>query len=131
MNEPTQGDDARDEGRQYTDGLLALGSTLARVAGPVGKVGGAHAERAFNLLIAAQEALRAAAGRLTTRSSGPPGDAAAVRAWLHELRTPATAMAGWAQLLTYAQDETTQVRATQAIERNAERLRRLLSEPPA
>jgi nitrogen-specific signal transduction histidine kinase len=40
-------------------------------------------------------------------------------------------MAGWAQLLADAQDETAQVRATEAIERNAERLRRLLSEPPA
>ncbi len=131
MNELTPGGEGREEERQYADSLRALGSALARAAGPVEQAGGAHTERVLDLLGAAHEALRTAAERFTAPASRPPtGDAAAVRAWLHELRTPGTAMVGWAQMLALVQDAPGRLRATQAIERNAERLIRLLSQPP-
>lgn len=64
--------------------------------------------------------------------AGSPGtrDPETLRHWLHELRTPVTAIAGWVHMLDEVPREATRIRATDAIERNAKRLSEVLAHRP-
>ena len=115
-----------------SEALDGLAHSLAGVVALLQRAGGAEGGRLIPVIHPALDAFRAAAAGLTARSaaSASPGSET-LAVWLHELRAPITAMAGWAQILTTLPDDTRRIPARETIERNVRRLMELLAHPPA
>jgi signal transduction histidine kinase len=75
---------------------------------------------------------RAALSTVAAEVAWPGGRTAptALAAWLHDLRSPVTAIMGWAQMLGLPGDPAIHARAVEAIDRNTKLLRELLGNPP-
>jgi hypothetical protein len=92
---PAPRGDGKTHARTATSSSYSLrGSPTASLASS--KPGGVGAERLVELARAAVQTLEAAAGQV----AGPAGslgarDPEAMRHWLHDLRTPVTAITGW------------------------------------
>ena len=88
----------------------------------------ADRDRLVGLLHQAWAALSTAAAEVAWPVGGTAPAALAV--WLHDLRSPVTAIMGWAQMLGLPGDPAIHARAVEAIDRNTKLLRELLGNPP-
>ena len=123
--------DARADTHGDGDVLLELASLLADSVPRLERAEGVGAERCLELVRAGVQTLEAAARHCVGPADSPGArDPEALRHWLHELRAPVTAIAGWVHMLDEVPPEATRVRATEAIERNATRLSELLAHRP-
>ena len=123
--------DARGDARGAGDVLLQLAALLADTVPHLERAGGGGAERLLELVRGGIQALEAAASQLADPVGSPRArDPEAMRLWLHDLRTPVTAIAGSVRMLGEVPREATRIRATDAIERNAKLLTGVLAHRP-
>ena len=111
-----------------TQPLDRLRSSVGQVLHILGSAAGPEHLQLTRLVDAALDAVSAVVGivRVERRRRSD-----AYSAWLHDLQSPVTAMAGWAQMLRVLDDREKRQRARDAIERNARLLEKLLASPPA
>lgn len=117
--------------REVVEPLDRLRTSIAEVVRLVKRAGGREYAQTAGTVEGVLGALNATAAALRARETAPTlAGAARLAAWLHDLRDPVTAMAGWAHILRRMDNEVKRRRARETIERNARLLARLLDQPP-
>jgi hypothetical protein len=113
---------------RLAQGLTDAVVTLRRKA-PRGPV--AALDRVLARATEAANALTAASTAVAGVPIDPtPEEAQAWAQWLHDLLTPVNAVSGWLTLLAHTTDAGQWARGAESIDRNAEKLGRLLKQPP-